>query len=49
MEELIAFGFLVLVIITLLFLWVFISNSFNRIQDIDDMYKLNYKEMKREK
>jgi len=49
MEELIAFGFLVLVIITLLFLWVFISNSFNRIQDIDDMYKLNYKEMKGEK
>jgi hypothetical protein len=49
MEELITFGFLLLVIMSILFLWILLSDFFNRIQDIDEMYKLNYKEMDGEK
>lgn len=45
MEALVVFGLLALVIVLLLALWVFVSSFFNRMQDIDDMYKLNYKEM----
>jgi hypothetical protein len=49
MEELVMFGFLLLGIILLLALWIFVSSFFNRMQDIDDMYKLNYKEMDKDR